>query len=302
MQHAHYGAMESHGSPVLITLAIALIALLYLRGWYRVRPSSLRASAWQGFSFLLGIFLVWVAVASPIAALDHQLLTIHMIQHLLLMTVAPALIWLGAPIAPLSQGLPQEFVRRAIRPAFSWPAVQRFGTALTQPALCWLAATAVLMGWHVPAAFTIGLHSAVWHSVQQASFFVAGLLFWWPVIQPWPSVSRWPEWSMILYLFFATVPCDILSGLLVFGDRVVYPVYSSSQHMYNLSALEDQQCASALMWTLVTVIYLVAGVILAARLLSPKASHVGDSAPSGSLESVVSQPNPHSLEVAWHGN
>src|SRR5215470_3646890 len=108
MRHAHYGAMESHVASALVGLTIALMAFAYLRGWYRLRPTSLRVTAWHAFSFILGLVLVWIAVASPIAALDHQLLTVHMIQHLLLMTVAPALIWLGAPIVTLSRGLPQK--------------------------------------------------------------------------------------------------------------------------------------------------------------------------------------------------
>jgi len=74
---------------------------------------------------------------------------------------------------------------------------------------------------------------------------------------------------MILYLFFATLPCDILSGFLVFSDRVVYPMYFSSSHLLGFSPLVDQQCAAALMWTCVTIVYLVAGATLTMRLLSP---------------------------------
>src|SRR5262250_2581522 len=140
MPHAHYGAMESHGSPVVFGLTIGLVALLYLRGWCRLRTTTSSVTAWRAFSFLSGLSFVWLAVASPLAALDHQLLTVHMIQHLLLMTVAPPLIWMGAPIMALSQGLPQKVVVVGIRPVLAWPAVQRFGRALTQPAFCWLAA------------------------------------------------------------------------------------------------------------------------------------------------------------------
>jgi cytochrome c oxidase assembly factor CtaG len=74
---------------------------------------------------------------------------------------------------------------------------------------------------------------------------------------------------MILYLFFATLPCDILSGFLAFSDRVLYPAYFSSSHLFGFSPLVDQQCAAALMWTCVTVVYLVAAAILTVRLLSP---------------------------------
>jgi cytochrome c oxidase assembly factor CtaG len=73
-----------------------------------------------------------------------------------------------------------------------------------------------------------------------------------------------------LYLFLATLPCDILSGFLVFCDRVIYPVFLSSPRSFGFSALEDQQCAGALMWTCVTVVYLIAGAVFTARLLSPQ--------------------------------
>jgi putative membrane protein len=75
-----------------------------------------------------------------------------------------------------------------------------------------------------------------------------------------------------LYLFLATLPCDILSGFLVFCDRVVYPVFLSSPQSFGLSALEDQQRAGALMWTCITVVYLIAAAIVAVRLLLPRRS------------------------------
>jgi putative membrane protein len=161
-------------------------------------------------------------------------------------------------------------VRAVIDLVFRSPLVQRVGKTLTEPALCWLGATAVLVGWHVPAAFTLGMQSEAWHAVAHASFLVAGLLFWWPVVQPWPSVSESPSWSMVLYLFLATLPCDILSGFLVFSERVAYPVYLTVMRQPGLSVLADQECAGALMWTCVTIVYLVAGVILSTRLLSPQ--------------------------------
>ena len=273
MPHVHHGVMESGGFPVLLFLTIAFVALAYVRGWIRLRsiaPNSV--PAWRGGSFLLGLSLIWVAVASPVAALDHELLTVHMIQHLLLMSLAPALIWLGLPVMPLWQGLPQGFVQRVISPVFGSPPVQQLGRLLAQPAFGWLAATAVLVGWHVPAAFMLAVKSGTWHLIEHASFLVAGLLFWWPVIQPWPSGPRWPEWSILLYLFLATLPCDILSAFLVFCDRVVYPIYFSSSRLLGFSALGDQQCAGALMWTSVTIIYLLAGTIFTIRLLSTQGS------------------------------
>jgi len=69
------------------------------------------------------------------------------------------------------------------------------------PAVCWTIATVTLVAWHVPALFTLALHSAVWHFAEEASFFGAGLLFWWPVIGPAPLRSRLSYPARLLYVF-----------------------------------------------------------------------------------------------------
>jgi putative membrane protein len=178
---------------------------------------------------------VWIAIGSPLAALDHHSLTVHMIKHLLLMAVGAPLILLGMPPLPRLGN-------------FVW---------------CWLAGTAAVVGWHFPPAFQLALHSYGWHHFEDASFLLAGLLFWWPVVQPRP------KWSVPLYLFLATLPCDILSGFLVFCDRVVYPSYHAAPHLFHWSPLQDQEFAGALMWVSVTVIYLIPAVVITVQLLSP---------------------------------
>ncbi|MGB9203114.1 MAG: cytochrome c oxidase assembly protein [Terriglobales bacterium] len=271
MPHTHHAASES----LLVSLALIVAALIYVRGWVRIRRADVDSvGGWRAASFLLGLFIIWLALASPIVAFDHQLLTGHMIQHLLLMTLAPPFIWLGAPGKALEHSLPQRFVEAFLAPSTSWSpmkrGMKRLGNVLAKPTVCWLVAAGTLIGWHIPSLFALGLRSEVWHGIEQASFLISGILFWWPVIRPRPTGSNWSEWSIILYLFLATLPCDILSGFLVFCDRVVYPVYFSSPRLLEFSALEDQQCAGALMWTCVTVVYLIAGTIVAARLLSPQ--------------------------------
>jgi putative membrane protein len=143
----------------------------------------------------------------------------------------------------------------------------------------------------------LGMHSAVWHSIEQASFLVAGFLFWWPVVQAWPSNATGPQWSTLLYLFLATLPCDILSGFLVFSDRVAYPIYFSTPRLFGFSVLEDQQCAAALMWTCVTFIYLVPAAIISLKLLAPRTSHESDLQPSQFPGGPAPQNAPQRLEV-----
>jgi cytochrome c oxidase assembly factor CtaG len=266
MPHTHHASVES----AWISAGLILVALIYLRGWLR-RFDLDRVQAWRASSFMLGLFLIWMAIASPLSALDHESLTAHMVQHLLLMTFAPPLILLGACLKTFVYGLPHRLVQ-VMGHSFQSTGLPQVSSALTHPAICWLGAASTLVAWHVPALFVLGLRSQMWHGIEQASFLGTGLLFWWPVVQPRPSTSKWPEASMLLYLFLATLPCDILSGFLVFCDRVVYPVFLSSPQSFGLSALEDQQCAGALMWTCVTIVYLIAATIFATRLLSPHRS------------------------------
>ena len=266
ISHIHHGASESFW----VSGALILAAFLYLRGWLAARSQDHdNAESWCIGSFLLGLLFIWIATASPLAALDHELLTAHMVQHLLLMTLAPPLILLGMPRKPLAHGLLQQFLRGVGRPLRSEP-MQQFASVVMHPALCWFAAAGTLVVWHIPSVFMLGLQSQMWHGIEQASFLAAGLLFWSPVVRPWQNSWKWPESSVLLYLFFATLPCDILSGFLVFCDRVVYPVFLSSPRSFGLSALEDQQCAGALMWTCVTLVYLIAGAVFTMRLLSPR--------------------------------
>jgi putative membrane protein len=291
-------ALESWRFPVPITLALVLAAFMYLRGWHQLSSGSVNLiPVWRAVSFLLGLFLIWVALGSPLAAFDEELLTVHMVQHLLLMTLAPSLVLLGAPMMPLLHGLPRQFVQGALGPLFRWPPLQQIGRVLSQPALCWLAAAAALVGWHVPSAFTLALQSEGWHVVEHACFLGAGFLFWWPVIQPWPSVAVWPRWSILLYLFFATLPCDILSGFLVFCDRVVYPIYLSTPRQFGISALEDQQCAAALMWTCVTIIYLLPAASLTTRLLGVRNPHANNLEQSELHPIAAPRNNPQSMEL-----
>jgi putative membrane protein len=293
--HVH---LASESWRLSLILVILLTEFLYLRGWLLLRSASVRLiPAWRVASFSLGLFLIWAALGSNVAALDEQLLTAHMIQHLLLMTFAAPLILLGSPVLPVSHGLPQQFAQLVVVPLFRWPAVRRLGRVLGRPAFTWLAATAVLVGWHVPAIYSLALHSGAWHGFEQATFLTAGLLFWWPVVQPWPNTPTEPRWSILLYLFLATLPCDILSGFLVFSERVAYPVYLSTSRQFDLSVLADQQCAGALMWTCVTVIYLVPAAIVTTRLLGPRISPRPGLAQSESRGGAIRQREPRNSEA-----
>jgi putative membrane protein len=294
--HVHSGAIFGE-FPVPLIIALLFAAWLYLRGWIYLRVSSANVfPTWRALSYFLGLLLVSIALGSPLAAYDHNLLTVHMIKHLLLMTVAPALILLGEPLRVFWIGIP-TFARLFLRRGLRRPTLGRFASMVTNPVLCWSLSALTLLVWHIPALLTLAVRSATWHAVEQATFFGAGLLFWWPVIQPWPTPSTAPRWSMLLYLFLATLPCDILSGFLAFSDRVAYPVYFSAPRLFGFSVLDDQQCAAALMWTCITLIYLVPAAIISTKLLAPRTSHEHDLQQSQLRGGPVPQSAPRSAEV-----
>ena len=127
------------------------------------------------------------------------------------------------------------------------------------------------------------------HELEHACFFGTGLLFWWPVVQPWPGTARWPRWSIPLYLFCATLPCDVLSAFLAFCDRVVYSSYLSAPRALSISPLQDQEFAAALMWVSVTLIFIVPAVVVTIEILSPRTVYLpGES--WGGLQRIPGQP------------
>jgi putative membrane protein len=271
MNAAAQAALRSWSAPLGVDLALCAAAVTYARGWFRMRsafPGLI--SLWRFAAYITGIICVWIAIGSPLNAFDDALLTVHMVQHLSLMSVAPALILLGAPQLPILHGLPQFFARKIVGPVLRWSMARRLERVVGNPAFCWFAAAIALIGWHIPAIFELALRWPWLHELEHACFLGAGLLFWWPVIQPWPSIARWPAWSIPLYLFCATLPCDALSAFLAFCDRVVYPSYISAPRMFAWSPLADQQFAAAMMWVAVTIILVIPAIVVTIRILAPR--------------------------------
>jgi putative membrane protein len=260
--------MQSWSLALATACALAAAALVYLRGWFCLRNAFPKLiPGWRLAAFMSGLLSTWIAVASPLATLDHLSITIHMIKHLLLMTVAAPLILAGAPLFPLVCGLPKLFIK-SHRPLASVAGLW-LEECLSHPVLCWPAGTAAVIGWHLPVAFQLGMRFHWIHELEDVSFLLAGLLFWLPVMQSSPNTMTSPRWSLALYLFFATLPCDVLSAFLVFGNRLAYPYYLSSAQLFSMSPLQDQECAGALMWVWVTFAYLIPAVVITLQILSP---------------------------------
>ena len=254
-------------APVLLSL---LGRVLYTRGWlvlHRTRPHQF--PLWRWVMFTSGLVSLYLALGSPLDAYDDVLLSVHMMQHLILMSVVPPLLLLGYPMVPILRGLPKWAVRGGLAPIIASQKLHRLGRAITQPVFAWMVMLTAFFGWHVPAAYELALHSEHWHEVEHVCFLITSLLFWWPVIRPWPSTPRKPGWFLIPYLLSADIANTILCALLTFSGHLFYPSYALTERAFSFSPLQDQAAAGVLMWVLGSIPFLIASAVVTVDLLSP---------------------------------
>jgi cytochrome c oxidase assembly factor CtaG len=266
-------ALASWTIPPYFTGAVILAAIVYWRGFRRLHvqmPDRFPLSRLGCFMGGLGALLV--AIASPMAAFDDLLLQVHMVQHMLLMFAAPPLILLGAPQIPLLRGLPVIVVRGGLGPLLKSRALRKLGDFLAHPVVCWLALALATWTWHAPGPYQLALRSERWHEFEHGCFMTAATMFWWPVVQPWPSRARWPRWAMVPYLLFADVQNTVLSALLTFSERVIYPYYETVPRIAGITPLNDQVMAGVLMWVPGSIFFLIPGAMIIFNLLSSQGS------------------------------
>ena len=255
--------------PPLTTLALLITALVYVRGWLligRTRPEQF--PEWRLGCFLGGLFTLFLAVASPLDTLDDRVLSAHMAQHFLFMSIAPPLLLLGAPQVPLLRGLPRIAIRRVLGPLLRmhWP--RQVGHYLTNLKPAWLLMNLSYIGWHVPAAYELALRSEGWHNMEHACFFFTSILFWWPILRPWPTRRRL-HWMLLPYLLSADIVNTGLSAFLCFAGRPVYPSYTMQVNPLGLTPINDQAAAGAFMWVFGSIVFLIPAFGITMVLLRP---------------------------------
>jgi putative membrane protein len=258
--------------PSLIYVGLA--AALYLLGSRgRWRPKPLEACAF--FSALLTIV---IALDSPIDAYADDLFWVHMLQHVLLLTVAPPLFLLGRPWPRMWRALPlgpRTVVARTVARRH-WTAPLR---ALARPLPAFILFNATIIFWHIPAAYDATLTNGAVHALEHALFFFTGLLFWARVIDPGPLRPRlvWP--ARIAYAAGAMVVSWIVAITLVIVPHPIYTYYVDlASRPGGLTAAEDQQIAAGIMWVLGSLAYTVTFILGFYRWLEPDNSTSSSSA------------------------
>jgi cytochrome c oxidase assembly factor CtaG len=253
--------------PIWLTLTIAVAAGIYLRGWLAMRRTRPHQFTFLRLgSFCAGLAVLWLAIGSPMDGFADVLLSAHMVEHLLLMSVVPPLLLFGLPVVPLLRGLPGVFLQVLIAPLIRSPALRRVGHWLITPLVAWLLMNGCFLGWHVPAAYDFALEHETWHAVEHVCFLASSILFWWCVIRPWPARHRAPTWGILIFLVSADVVNTMLSAFLAFCDRPVYVFYLDHPNPFGVSPLDDQVLGAVIMWVIGSLVFLLPAMVIAYRL------------------------------------
>jgi putative membrane protein len=249
---------------MLMGLSAAGYAIGLRRLWQRAgrgRGVAARQALWFG----LGWLTLVVALVSPLDTLGNHLFSAHMVQHELLMLVAAPLLVMGRPLAVWVWCLSRA-QRRRLPAMLARPVLADSWSALTHPLSAWVLHGLAIWVWHVPVLFDASLHSEWVHAAQHASFVLTALLFWWAVLGADRRSAR--SAPALVSLFTTMVHTAVLGALMTVAPTPWYPGYLPTSWALGWDPLQDQQLGGLIMWVPASAVYLVAGLVIGARLLS----------------------------------
>jgi putative membrane protein len=250
-----------------VLLVLGILGTVYLRGWLCLRRLSARAVSTGGLLLYAGALGVLIlALVSPIDALSGSRFSIHMVQHLLVVMLAPLFLLLANPLAVFLWGLPSRVRRslgRLLRPGSPVRSLLRRATAMP---VTWTLYVVNLWLWHHPYLYQRALREGWFHDLEHLLFFLTAVLFWWPVVNPAPRLHGTPSYGLrIVYLVAATLQNTLLGMVISLPERVLYPFYEAVPGLKELSPIHDQALGGGLMWVSGHM-YLIPILILIAKL------------------------------------
>jgi putative membrane protein len=256
---------------VLVTLAV--VSWVYARGMRRLRSSAagdtrgvLRARAW---SFAAGQAVMILSLVSPLDALGGTLLSAHMAQHGMLAGLAPPLLLLGAPGVAFAWGISGVPRIRSLAPV--WRSLGRLARTFSTPIRAAVLHGVTMWLWHAPMLFGAAVEHEWVHALQHLSFFVPALLFWRALLDGHSAAHAAGAATAAFVTFMHT---GLLGGLITMAPEPLYPVYAGRTESWGLTELADQQLAGLLMWVPLGLPYVLAGLVLASRLVRGRAGNV----------------------------
>jgi putative membrane protein len=214
------------------------LILLYAVGIVRHRPrkvQALRTARRRFLQFCLGLATLYIALASPLDTLgESYLVSVHMVQHMILIYLVPILWWRGLPPAWLS----------------AWaavPGVAPLLRGLTHPVVAAVSFNLIFTAWHLPGLYEWALRTAWVHQLEHAMILVSAWFLWWPILSPISHLPRLSPGAQILYVLGLAIGQIPVVAYLTFSREVFYPTYEVAPRLVALSPLEDQQLGGIVM-------------------------------------------------------
>jgi putative membrane protein len=241
-----------------VVIALACYAGVYVARWRRCRvPSEPHPpSGWQLAAFLGGIAVLVVALCSPVDKLGERLLVMHMVQHVLLLDVAPILLILG-----LTKVLLRPATRRL-------RAVEQRAGFLAGPVFAVVLYSAGMWLWHVPAMYDAAARHTGVHVLEHLTFTTIGLLYWWHLLSPIRSRLKREGMGPLAYMVTTKASVGLLGIVLTFAPSAIYPYYAHQPHWWGLSPHTDQALAGVVMALEQSLVMGVALVVLFSQMLA----------------------------------
>jgi len=224
--------------PVLLGVCAAAAAL-YVWGMVRSRR---RWPAWRLASFTCGLLVLALVLLSGIDRYAEELLSMHVVEHLLLILAAPALILWGAPVRLALSACPPAG-RHAIAGLLRGRAVR----LLIRPAGGFALFTLVVLGTHMTGVHEAALRNQTIHACEHAACFWSGMLFLAPLLAADPIPHEPSAIARFSWLMAAMVVMSLPAGVFLFDAHVRYPFYLAPARVLHTSALADQRSAGMLM-------------------------------------------------------
>ncbi|HEY6398974.1 MAG TPA: cytochrome c oxidase assembly protein [Solirubrobacteraceae bacterium] len=243
--------------PVVL-LGVLGLGALYLTRWRHARRPGERHPPGVGrlALFSCGLLVILAALISPLDGLSEQLMVMHMVQHILLLDVAPILMILG-----LTKVLLRPATRRL-------QAVERRAGWLGHPAFAVLAYAGLMWLWHLPVMYDAALRDTGVHALEHACFAAAGGLYWWHILSPIRSRMRLGGLGPIGYMVSTKLLVGALGIVLAFAPTALYSFYVHRPHPWGLTAAEDQSLAGLTMALEQSIVMGIAVVALFVQMLS----------------------------------
>ncbi len=256
-----------------VILVLSTLMLLYGAGWVRLRRKGGRLATYGRLvAYFSGLFLIGIALMSPVETLAGQLFFMHMIQHLLLIMLVPPLLMLANPFPFAIWGLPAG--PRRVAGGWLSRLMHRdssFRRALRQvsgPGTIWLLYVILLVAWHDPNAYNAALRIDWVHDLEHFSFLLPALASWWLITGAAPHIQKPLAGGVRIAYVIAAIPPAMLLGIaLAFSTQPAYTYYLTVPRPWGLSVLQDQMLGGVLMWVPGSMMYIIAVLILTARWL-----------------------------------